>query len=228
MFKNFDDDKFKENLANSKLEEVLACTDANEAAEMLLSKLTSVLDEMAPIKTIQTRSKYAPWLSQETKDLQSERNAAQEKASISDNPEDWRLYRSIRNQVIAKSRADHKDWERRKLDDKENSPTELWKTVKSWLGWGGGGTPTQLFAEGKMVTSPGGLSGTMNKFFLDKVRRLRGLIPAVLSDPLAKMKDAMKNKKCIFRMKAVSVGDVLKVIKKLKNSTATGVDYIDS
>ena len=42
------------------------------------------------------------------------------------------------------------------------------------------------------------------------------------------MKDAMKNRRSLFTMKAVSEGDVFKVIKGLKNSSATGVDYIDT
>ena len=110
-----------------------------------MNKLTKVLDEMVPVKTIQTRNKYTPWLSEETKSLQAERNPAQEKASLSDTPEDWRLYKSLRNQVTAKSRTDQNEWEKKKLDDKENTSTEVWRTIKGWLGWGGGGTPTQLF-----------------------------------------------------------------------------------
>jgi hypothetical protein len=152
MFKNFDDETFKEKLAGTNLDEILACTDVNEAAELLVNKLNKVLDEMAPVKTVQTRSNYAPWLSEETKTLQKERNAAQEKAAQSDTPEDWRLYRSLRNQVTARSRADNKERERKKLDDKENTPTGMWRTIKRWLGWGGGGTPIQLFSEGKIFS----------------------------------------------------------------------------
>ena len=88
MFKNFDDKKFRQELAESKLEEVLDCSDTNEAAELLVNKLNKVLDNMAPVRTIQTRSKYAPWLSEETKDLQTQRNAAQKTAAQTDLPED--------------------------------------------------------------------------------------------------------------------------------------------
>ena len=130
--------------------------------------------------------------------------------------------------MTTRSRADKSEWEKKKLDDKENSPTQLWRTVKGWLGWGGGGPPTQLFSEGRMVTSPGGLSGAMNKFFLDKIRRLRASVPPVQTDPLIKMKEAMRSRRSTFRLKAVMVRDVLKVIKSLKNSTATGTDFIDT
>jgi hypothetical protein len=100
--------------------------------------------------------------------------------------------------------------------------------VKSWLGWGGGGTPTQIFSEGELVTSPAGLASSMNKFFLDKIKRLRDSIPTVLTDPLTKMKEAMRSRRCSFHLQAVTVEDVLKIISSLKNSSATGVDYIDT
>ena len=228
MFKNFDEEIFKQKLSETNLDEVLACTDVDEAAELLVQKLNGVLDDMAPVKTIQTRKKYVPWLSEDAKKLQAARNTAQEKATLTDSPEDWRHYRSLRNQVTARTRADNKEWQRKQLDDKENSPTGMWRTLKSWLGWGGGGTPTQLFSEGRLVTSPGGLASCMNKFFLDKVRNLRSSVPTVQTDPLEKMKQAMQGRRSSFKLKTVSIVDVIKVISNLKNSSATGVDYIDT
>ena len=90
-----------------------------------------ILDDMAPIKTFQTRSNYAPWLQEETKLLKDQREAAQSKAAQTDDPEDWRIYRSLRNQVTGKSRADKTQWEQQKLDNSN----DMWKTVKGWLGW---------------------------------------------------------------------------------------------
>ena len=228
MFKNFNDEEFKHKLEETNLNEVLDCTDVNAAAELLVNKLNSVLDDMAPVKTIQTRKKYVPWLTEETKNLQESRNKAQEKATMTDLPEDWRQFRALRNQVTARTRADNKEWQRKQLDDKENNPTGMWRTLKSLLGWGGRGTPTQLFSEGRIVTSPSGISSTMNKFFLEKVKNLRRSVPAVQTDPLAKMKQAMQGRRCRFKLKTVKVEDVIKVIKNLKNSSATGVDFIDT
>ena len=83
-------------------------------------------------------------LSDTTKLLMENRNNAQAKATETDDPNDWRAYRSFRNQVTAKSRADKTAWEREKLDHSANTSTDIWKTVKGWLGWGSAGTPTQL------------------------------------------------------------------------------------
>jgi hypothetical protein len=81
---------------------------------------------MAPIRKIQERTKYAPWLSEETKLLKAEREVAQERAAESDIPEDWRLYRTLNNQVTGKYREDKKKCEENKLDPKENSSTDVW------------------------------------------------------------------------------------------------------
>ena len=107
-FKNFDEELFKVRLAACNLAEVLECYDVNLATERLVGKLTVILDDLAPIKTIQTRSRYAPWLSEDTKQLQKERNEAHEKASMSNDPEEWRFFRSLRNQATANGRADKK------------------------------------------------------------------------------------------------------------------------
>ena len=227
-FKNFDKDSFIENLESSDLEEVLACSDVNDATELFVDKISRVLDEMAPIKTIQTRTNYVPWLSEDTKKLQKEKIDAQKKAATTDNPEDWREFRSLRNQFTSRSRADKEAWEKEKLDDQQHSSTDIWKVVKGWLGWGGGGTPTQLHSEGKLVTSPAGLALTMNKFFLEKIRRLRSSIPCSVRDPLRKLKEAMRNRTCTFKIEKVTVRDVVKTIQSLKNSTATGIDFIDT
>ena len=227
-FKNFEETTFKQKLSECNLAEILECSNVNDATAMLIEKLTNILDTLAPIKTFQTRSNYAPWLSDETKNIQKERNEAQEKAAQSNDPEDWRLYRSLRNQATAKGRSDHKKWEEDKLDPNQNTSTDTWKTVKGWLGWGNSGPPTQLFYKGRMVTKPAGLACSMNGFFIDKVKGLRDNIPLVNSDPLKKVKEAMQNRECNFNLRLVSVSDVIKIIKGLKNSSATGVDYIDT
>ena len=54
--------------------------DVNEAVALLTKKLTQILDEMAPEKTIQNRLHYAPWLSKETKQKMRERDISQKKA----------------------------------------------------------------------------------------------------------------------------------------------------
>ena len=73
-FKNFKDEDFCHAVDQLSWWDIYSCQDANQAASLLTSKLTTILDAMAPIRTIQVRSNYAPWLSDKTKHLLKERN----------------------------------------------------------------------------------------------------------------------------------------------------------
>ena len=190
-FKNFSDEDFQAAVKQLSWWDIFICEDADQAAQLLTHKLTVILDTMAPIKTIQVRSKYAPWLSNDTKELLKERNSAQATAAQTKDMDDWRLYKSLRNTATARMRQEKKAWEKMKLDSTKHNPSTLWKNVKTWLNWNNSGPPSQLFDNGRLVNSPAGLAGTMNSFFIDKVNRLRNGIPASNSDPLAKLKESM-------------------------------------
>ena len=78
-FKCFNEEEFRNSLIESGLDEVLNCTDVNLAAEILTTKLSEILDIMAPVKKFQTRTNYAPWMSKETKLLkEKKRSGSQE------------------------------------------------------------------------------------------------------------------------------------------------------
>ena len=80
-----------------------------------------------------------------------------------------------------------RNWEKSKLNSKDNNPTQLWKSVKSIIGWGSTGPPTKLYHKGEYVSSPAGLATTMNKFFIEKVSMLQNAIPVVAIDPLTSL-----------------------------------------
>jgi hypothetical protein len=54
---------------------------------------------MAPIRTIQVRKKFAPWLSQATVDMMKERDQLQKEAAQSQNRELWKKFKCLRNKV---------------------------------------------------------------------------------------------------------------------------------
>ena len=100
--------------------------------------------------------------------------------------------------------------------------------MKGIVGWNSVGPPTRLFESGKYINSPSGLAATMNKYFIDKVKKLRNSIPKVETDPLARLRGTMRNRECTFELKLITKEEVLKIISSLNNSSATGVDFIDT
>ena len=66
------------------------CEDVDEATEMFTKRLTDVLDILAPIKTIQVRSNYLPWMSDTTKNNIKVRNDLLKKAKESKKDNDYK------------------------------------------------------------------------------------------------------------------------------------------
>ena len=97
----------------------------SQAAELLTSSLSVILDQMAPIRTIQVRKKYVPWLSSTTKELIKQRDEAQAKAGESKCLEDWRAYKNFRNITTARVRTEKKIWEKLSLTVHNKTVTQF-------------------------------------------------------------------------------------------------------
>ena len=117
-------------------------------------------------------------------------------------------------------------WEKQRLDHAQNTSTNLWKNIKGWVNWKASGPPEQLFSDGSLINSPKGLATTMNRYFISKVNRLRQGIPRSNSDPLKVLRETMTDRSCNFQFKPVHPDNILEIIKGLKNSKSTGLDFI--
>ena len=148
--------------------DVYSANDVNVAVELLTTKLNAALDRHAPVRTIQVRSQYAPWLSYHTKLVMRQRDLAQHAATISQKNDQWREYKNLRNTATSCMRKDRASWEKNQIGNLQNSTTDLWRNVKGWMGWKNSGPPTQLFYKGEMVSTPQGLANSMNSFLNEK------------------------------------------------------------
>ena len=229
-YKHFNKDDFLAAVRSFSFWEIYKCEDANEAASMLTNILNSVLDYMAPVKTIQIREKYSPWLSPTSKYKMAERDVAQKIASQTGLDTDWQHFRRLRNDVNNILRHEKKKWQRSKIEmlETENNSGQLWKNVKKWLNWSSSGAPRQLFYDGKFINKPIELATCMNSFFIQKVAKIKDSLSQSHIDPVAKLSQMMENHSSTFKFKPVHPDEVSKAISQLKNSGSAGLDYIDA
>ena len=139
---------------------------------------------MAPRRKFQVRTKYAPWMSNNTKERIKLRKKAQEKATETNSTEDWKEYKKQRNAVNSILRKEKVLWQKRKLEENSDDIRSTWQNLKKWLGWRSGGPPTKLIKNGELFSKPAVLANIMNQFFITKVRKLRESIPLSQGDPL--------------------------------------------
>ena len=227
-YKNFDVSEFLSAVRSISWWRIYSCEDVNCAVRMLSEEITNILDKQAPIKVFQVRTNYAPWLSKSTKDLMSKRDAAQKKAGETNQTDDWKLYKTLRNRINNILKTEKKIYQKRKLSDATGDMSKTWKSVKSWLGWSTGGPPTQLVDNGLLVNKPSALAECMNTFFTSKVRGLRENLPPSQFNPLSLVENLMKNRTCQFSLKSVHPDEIEKIISSLKSTNSCGLDNIDS
>ena len=143
-FKNFKPEEFIEAVRKISWFDVYMTENVDTAVEMVTQKLTDILDIMAPVKVIQVRSNYAPWLSDTTKKKIKERNEAQKKASETKLTKDWDKYKKLKNSINNSEKSEKKKWQENKISAFGSDTSSIWKNIKTWLGWSTGGPPSRL------------------------------------------------------------------------------------
>ena len=218
-YKNFDEAIFLERIKNTSWWDIYQSTDVNDAVQLLTDKINCILDDMAPVKTIQTSSKYCPWLTEATKTLIGERNKAQIIVSENKTNENFSRYKTLRNKVTSSLRNDKTQWQKQKLASCNNEPGKLWKNILGWLNWCSSGSPSKLYHAGQIVTSPAKLAEILNNFFVDKIDTIRQGLPSQRT-----LQNMMRNRTSEFSLKCVHPDEVKKIIMSLK--TASLVELI--
>ena len=104
----------------------------------------------------------------------------------------------------------------------------MWRAAKEIVGWNRTGPPTQLYIEGQHISSPKAIAALMNKFYIDKQKKIVASIPRSGTDPLDKLRAKMEGKEGVFKFREVTEKEVLQLINSIKNSTSSGVDWIDN
>ena len=227
-FKDFSPQNFVKAVQKLTWFEVYMTEDTESAVRIVTEKLTTILDVMAPIKTIQNRTHYAPWLSKGTKEKIKQRNAAQRKAARTNLESDWADYKVKRNKVNAILKTEKTTWQGKKVSEFGSDSSSIWKNLKNWLCWNKGGPPSKLIEEGVVYTKPADLARVMNSFFVNKIQKLRQKLPQNPGDPLSLVRKLMQNRRCSLELKPIHPDEVYKILSNLKSSSSCGVDDISS
>ena len=58
--------------------------------------------------------------------------------------EAWKEYKKVRNKINNKKKQEECHYKSSKISEHLESPSKLWSTAKSFMGWKSTGTPSQL------------------------------------------------------------------------------------
>ena len=98
-FKKYSKEKIIQQINTPMLMSLLDCQDPELVANVLISHITAAINIIAPMKTVQIRNNYAPYLTEQTKGEMKNRDANKKKAHISGEKKDWDEYKILRNKI---------------------------------------------------------------------------------------------------------------------------------
>ena len=208
------------------LKEAALNTDPTVSSNLFISAILQILDTLAPAQRIQIKSNGVPYLSVQSRELQRRRDNQLDIAHITNHPEDWRYYRSLRNQATESIKCDQNRHLQNKVDSK--NPGVIWQAVRNISGILPKGPPTLLNVGGIVVTSPRKIASAMNQFFINKIQGIISQIPVSHIDPLAGLRRMMADRPRIppLQFRPVSRTELLKIIRSMRPTKSVGVDGI--
>ena len=132
-------------------------------------------------------------------------------------------YKKLRNQVTSQIRQETTDFNNNRIDNASDE-NEVWKIAKEIIN----PQNEQICAmkvNNELTEDPIIISNAFNSFFVKKIEDLKKNIdPNLKSDPLEKLKANLKNNKCNFDLKTVSIKDLKQTMKKMKSKKSSGND----
>ena len=133
--KNFDKEKFTKELLKQHWEYVyFFAEDPNAMWEIWKNLFLEVLDKHVPLQHKKIRSNKVPWMISDIKKLMNTRDNFKRKAILTNNENDWLIFRTTKNKVNIELRNAKKDYSCSKIADQKFNPKKAWKSINSLLG----------------------------------------------------------------------------------------------
>ena len=232
-YKNFDLEKFREDLQLVDWSPVYENQDVDNAVSKFTSLFNYVLNHHAPWVVFQQRRKFTPWVTDETLKLMKERDVKKKEAStLARNCQDsalvWADYKRLRNKINNRIRSEEKKFKCKIMQENLETPSKCWKTAKAMMNWSSdSGPPTSLELNGKLVVKAAQIASAMNIYFIQKVMAIRDNIQSI-PNSFSKCYEIMRGKNTRLELQHVSLPKVLKMLKNLKSTRSTSIDGLDN
>ena len=172
LYKNFDMMAFLCSIDSAKINEQVMgepylSKDAQKCQDF------SPLDKNVPVKTIQLKRNYNPFIITATKALIKSRNVAMNVVKTSDNPVDPIRVRQLAALVRQVVRSDRVEGAKAHFGQAADS-RQVCRTAKRVLGMNQEKGPTNVLEEeGTLTSNPLKMATLFNKYFVEKVSKLR-------------------------------------------------------
>lgn len=223
-FKNFDRNKFVNDLLNADWAPFFNSTDVNDATKIFNSIVSEISNKHAPISHFRVKGNSCPWLNADLLVAIKERDYLLKVASISKNPDDWVNFKKKRN-MVNKLKVNLKcNFYANEVNNARDDPKKLWKKIKEL-------TPNQTNSkisdmtldDGSVISDNKMIANHFNQFFVNIGAKLASKFPSTDT-----VKINVSSPVNTFNFSPISSHDIQKVLNSLDLNKASGCDGISA
>ena len=232
VYKSFDKAAFIEDIKFAKehgdFSEILRTDDIELAGDIFTQIFNRILDHHAPVKVIQNRKNYVPYISEDIHKAMEERNELKKEAAKTGDNDTFNKYKKKRNDVSRLLKSAESKHYTEKFSNHEVDSKETWKASFEILGKSRSDFPSQMMFGSRLVSKPIEIANELNKFFVQKIQALKTRNVPVI-DSLKELVSYLSTKHIPeggFSLKEINEETTRKLIKKMKNKKSCGLDWI--
>ena len=203
---------------------VFTMTSSDRVWNDIIIQLNIIINRLAPSKIVQLSSNFVPYQNSEISNAISEANAQLTCAIQSNDIEEWRAYRALRNlasKIIKKIKGEYYT---RVL----NNTNALWKSIKLVTNDDCSTLPRRIIYKGLTYTSIYKIASISNIFFKDKIEDIRKSFKYTDLNPIAFLDYLIPKPASKFHLPEITIEETTKIIKDMKCSNTCGHDAISS
>ena len=209
---------------NSRLQNIFASSDPDYIAETLIAEMNRILEDVSPSKVVQCKKSYEPWKTHEATEIERKVEEQLEHAIQSSDLDEWRLFRSLRNQAHKFLEFTKKTYFIQRFSTAKN----VWREFRQFQGEDNNKSPTKIVKDGREIASPKKLCEEFNDFFIRKIELIQSKFNKDDNDQMKILEKVINRPETTLEIDSITVDEMYKAIQRMKTSTSCGFDQLSS
>ena len=188
------------------------------------TNIISVIDEITPIQTRQSKKLMNKWFDEETKLLIKRTYFAYNQASLQSTKEMWSIYKQLRNLVTTTIHRKKKLYYENLIDQNKNNSKAMWKAIQEVLdNKGKNNTISEIYLGNSLVTDEEQIAERFNEYFVTTINYILNNNKQNETFTANQLEIEETNLQ-LANYRCITIDDIKKIITFRKNNSIAGIN----